>query len=206
MGKLDLYSGKPVTADYVAGSAVTAGDVIVVNGLPRIAHLNIAAGVLGALAVLGGIYNGVKDSSNISDGSALYWDADGDPVGGTAGTGALTTTSAGNTHIGYATKAAGVSDGLVELVHNPIVAALRVESQVTAALIDPGNAGAIPVTRSGHVPLVTTGAQTRTIAAPTFTGQELLLFLKTDGGDCVVTVPTGINQNGNNTKIGRAHV
>ncbi len=64
---------------------------------------------------------------------------------------------------------------------------------------DPGNAGAIPVTSSGYCPLVTAGAETRTLAAPTYIGQEILLYLKTDSGDCVVTCATTFNETGNNT-------
>lgn len=64
-------------------------------------------------------------------------------------------------------------------------------------LTDPGNAGAIGVTRSGCVPIVTAGAETRTLAVPTFIGQMLTLFMKTDGGDCVVTVTGGMNVAGN---------
>jgi hypothetical protein len=62
-------------------------------------------------------------------------------------------------------------------------------------LTDPGNAGAIPVTHSGNLPIVTTApaGETRTLAAPSFIGQELTLYMKTDGGDCVVTCATGMN-------------
>ena len=68
------------------------------------------------------------------------------------------------------------------------------------AIDDVDTGQAIPVTASGYVPLVTVGgAETRTLAAPTFIGQELLLYLKTDGGDCVVTCATTVNQAGNNT-------
>ncbi|MCE7938679.1 MAG: hypothetical protein DYG90_08885 [Chloroflexi bacterium CFX6] len=67
------------------------------------------------------------------------------------------------------------------------------------AITDPGNAGALPVTKGGYVPLVTAGAETRTLAAPLFVGQEIHLYMKTDGGDCVVTCATGVNQTGNNT-------
>lgn len=66
-------------------------------------------------------------------------------------------------------------------------------------IADPGNAAAIPVTRSGYVPIVTAGSETRTLAAPSFVGQELLLYIKTDGGTCVITVASAINQTGNNT-------
>lgn len=69
-----------------------------------------------------------------------------------------------------------------------------------AVITDPGDAAAIPVTASGYCALVTAaGAETRTLAAPSFIGQELLLYFKTDNGDCVVTCATTINEAGNNT-------
>ena len=67
------------------------------------------------------------------------------------------------------------------------------------ALDDPGNAGAIPVTESGHCSIATAGAEPRTLAAPSYAGQMLSLAMKTDGGDCVITCATGVNQTGNNT-------
>lgn len=67
------------------------------------------------------------------------------------------------------------------------------------AITDPGDAGAIPVTVSGYCPLVTAAGETRTLAAPTYVGQELLLYMKTDMGDCVVTCATTFNETGNNT-------
>jgi hypothetical protein len=70
---------------------------------------------------------------------------------------------------------------------------------ITNAITDPGASGAIPVANSGYVPLVTAGAETRTIAAPTFSGQELLLYMKTNGGNCVITCSTTVNETGNNT-------
>ena len=65
-------------------------------------------------------------------------------------------------------------------------------------IADPGNAAAIPVTHSGALAIVTGGAETRTLAAPSFVGQDLLLYMKTDGGDCVVAIATAVNQTGNN--------
>ena len=64
---------------------------------------------------------------------------------------------------------------------------------------DPGDAGAISVERNGVVALVSAGAETRTLAAPSFVGQSLQLNFKTDGGDCVITCATAVNQTGNNT-------
>jgi len=67
------------------------------------------------------------------------------------------------------------------------------------SITDPGDAGTIPVTVSGYCPIVTAGAETRTLASPTFVGQELLLYMKTDGGNGVVTCATTLNEAGNNT-------
>jgi hypothetical protein len=67
----------------------------------------------------------------------------------------------------------------------------------TNSITDPGNAGAIAVTADGVCNLTSAGAETRTLAIPTFVGQRILLCLDTDGGDCVVTVASSFNQAGN---------
>lgn len=68
------------------------------------------------------------------------------------------------------------------------------------AVADPGDGGAIPVTRSGVCAITTTGVDdTRTLAIPTFIGQLLTISLDVDGGDAVVTVAAGIKQTGENT-------
>jgi hypothetical protein len=67
------------------------------------------------------------------------------------------------------------------------------------AIADPGDAGAIPVNRSGSVALTTADAETRTLAIPGVAGITLALSLDVDGGDCVITVAAAINQTGNNT-------
>lgn len=68
-------------------------------------------------------------------------------------------------------------------------------------ITDPGDAGAIGNQKSGYVPLVTGGAETRTLAAPIFIGQEIQLDFETDGGDLTLTVATTVNQTGNNTGV-----
>lgn len=69
----------------------------------------------------------------------------------------------------------------------------------TDQITDPGDTGAIPVTASGWCALVTAAGETRTMAIPAAVGTEIHLFLKTDGGDCVVTVAGPVNVAGNNT-------
>lgn len=66
-------------------------------------------------------------------------------------------------------------------------------------LTDPGNAGAIPVTKSGVCHLATAGAETRTMADPKAVGLRVTLFFIADLGNCVVTMASPVNQVGNNT-------
>ena len=99
--------------------------------------------------------------------------------------------------MGRVVQAAADADSTVRVVLNGLVSTSV--SPITNGIADPGNAGAIPVTASGYVDIVTAAAETRTIAAPTFKGQQLLLSMKTDGGDCTITVATTVNQTGNNT-------
>lgn len=64
-------------------------------------------------------------------------------------------------------------------------------------ITDPGNAGAIPVTVNGVCAMTSAGAETRTLAIPTFMGQELSLICDTYVGNIVVTSAQAINQAGN---------
>ena len=67
-------------------------------------------------------------------------------------------------------------------------------------IVDPGDAGAIPVDQgSNTVRLTSTTAETRTLARPTDPGQEITLFMESYGGDVVTTVAGGLNYAGNNT-------
>lgn len=84
-----------------------------------------------------------------------------------------------------------VSDRVQEAIY-----AVGVEPR---SIADPGNGNTIDTEESGYVELVTTGAETRILADPAFIGQQLDLFFKTDGGDCVVTTSSPMNQAANNT-------
>lgn len=71
----------------------------------------------------------------------------------------------------------------------------------THVIADPGAAGAIPVTKSGSVMLTSAGAETRTIAIPTFKGQRLSVSCDTYVGDITLTATQPVNQTGNNTMV-----
>jgi len=65
-------------------------------------------------------------------------------------------------------------------------------------MTDPGDAGVITADRNfGVVEMVTADAETRTLTTPTKAGIWLVLRLKTDGGDAVVTAAGGLNVTGN---------
>ena len=77
--------------DYApSGSAVVAGDPVQVAGIAGICATDIADGVQGA-AQVGDIVKIVAAAAVGNVGDPVGWDADGDPYGGTAGTGAATT-------------------------------------------------------------------------------------------------------------------
>ena len=107
-----IHDGNAI--DYTPGSAVAAGDVVVQNNLVGIAKQPIAADALGALAIEG-VFDMAKAAVEIEAGKPVYWDADGDPVGGTAGSGAATTTEDGNVQAGFAVATAADTDGTVRV-------------------------------------------------------------------------------------------
>ena len=179
------------TIDYTPGSAVVAGSVVVQGDLVGVANLDIPAGKLGAITVVG-VFDFPKGSETHSVGDLIYWDvADGQAT--------TDSDSGSNKYLGKAIVAAASGDSTVRVNLGVAQSATTVYSPMANAVPDPGDGGAIPVTDGGNVSLVTEGAETRTLAAPSFVGQELSLALKTDDGDCVVTASAAINQTGNNT-------
>lgn len=100
--------------DHTPGSAVAAGDVVVINSIPTVAEAAIASGVEGGVT-MDGVFRMPKKTGAISALGPVYWDTDGDPVTGTAGSGAATTTAAGNLFVGYAVAAAASDDEEVDV-------------------------------------------------------------------------------------------
>ena len=190
MANFARYIQDSEAIDYTPASAVSAGQVVVLADLIGVAKLDIAANVLGALHIRG-IFDFPKSTaggSAIAVGTTVYWNTDSFVAQATAST---------YKQLGKVVKAAVDADTTVRVALNGLVSTSV--NPLAAGIADPGAYGAIPVTASGYVDLVTAAAETRTLAAPSFKGQQLLLSMKTDGGDCVVTVATTVNQTGNNT-------
>ncbi len=103
-----IHEGKSI--DYTPGSAVDAGDVVVQDDLIGIAKLDIAAGQLGALAVVG-VFDFPKDTgggTDIDAGAKLWWNATDEQVEKVVGDPA-------RPYLGKAVAAAGVDDELVRV-------------------------------------------------------------------------------------------
>jgi len=100
----------------------------------------------------------------------------------------------------HAASAISIADAGGFTAQIEVEAALQeIYPKVPAVITDPGNAGAIPVIRSGSAAITTAGAETRTLAIPAAAGITLVISLDVDGGDCVITAAAAVNQAGNNT-------
>jgi len=112
MAQATFRHGNPLMVDYTPGSAVDAGDVIVVGDEIRIAHVDIPANTLGALAAGGGVYRFAKaagTSKAIAAGKRVYWDASGEVVTETASTHKIA---------GRTVAATGDDDTEVDVIHD----------------------------------------------------------------------------------------
>ncbi len=103
------------TVDHTPGSAVIAGQVIVTGSIPMIAGQAIAASVKGSLET-GDQWKVPQAVEAITAGDAVYWDADGTPVTGTALSGAATATASGNTLMGECIETTVNTDTYVKIL------------------------------------------------------------------------------------------
>jgi len=105
--------GDPLMVDYTPGTAVVAGAVIVAGDETRIAHTDIAANALGALAAGGGVYRVPKtagSSTAIAVGKRVYW---------VVATGVVTETASTHKIFGVTALAATDDDTTVDVIHRP---------------------------------------------------------------------------------------
>ncbi len=102
--------GNCLKANYTPGSAVAAGDVVVINKVPYVADSDIAANKLGSVSCGGGIYEGTPDAA-IQGGKPIWWDDTNNK---------FTETATSNAHFGYSAPAGSTNgDTLIEVIHAP---------------------------------------------------------------------------------------
>ena len=138
--------------DYTPGSAVIAGQVVLIGTIPFIAESAIAANAKGSLKG-NGIWKVPKTTDTFTAGDAVYWDADGDPVTGTAGTGAADSSAATGNLMGAAVYDAATGDTYVYVELSAVKRTATVAGAVTATDITGEDAslgitGAAPATTS----------------------------------------------------------
>lgn len=103
------YDGKRMPWVNDTGSGVLSGQVVVVGALVCVALVDIPDGQRGDLAI-DEVYSLPKITGPIGQGVDVYWLPTGDPVGGVAGTGAVTTSATGATPAGRTFAPAGDGD------------------------------------------------------------------------------------------------
>jgi len=121
----------------------------------------------------------------------------------TAGAGVTLSPTSITIHRGYAHRFMAVVTNATSSTEAVTIYQTDVRPDTVArqypAIADPGDQGAISVKESGVCAMTSSGSETRTIAAPSFIGQQISLIDDTHGGNIAVTVATTVNQTGNNT-------
>ncbi|MFA6717403.1 MAG: DUF2190 family protein [Victivallaceae bacterium] len=84
---LAKYIQRGHSIDYTPEADVAAGDVVIIGDLVGIAKLDIKAGTLGALALVGvfDIPKATGENTAIAAGAIMFWDAENSQVTTTAG-------------------------------------------------------------------------------------------------------------------------
>jgi predicted RecA/RadA family phage recombinase len=103
--------GSPRMVDHTPGSDIAAGTVIVTADTPRIAHLDLTSGVLGALAAEGGVYLCTGDAAIAAD-KKVYWDNTNNKVTENAAAGV-------NKMFGVTVTACAANNGKCQVRHDP---------------------------------------------------------------------------------------
>ena len=129
-----VYVSDDGVVDHVAVAAITAGDVVEVGTRPLIAKHDIAITETGALSSEG-IFDVPKTSDAFSAGDTVYWNNAGDPVTGTAGSGAAD--GATGNLMGMAVAAALAGDSYVRVE----LSSIRVSATVAGAIVTSGITG-----------------------------------------------------------------
>lgn len=129
-----VYVSDDGVVDHVAAAAITAGDVVEVGTRPLIAKHDIAITETGALSSEG-IFDVPKTSDAFSAGDTVYWNSTGNPVTGTAGTGAAD--GATGNLMGMAVAAALAGDSYVRVE----LSSSRVSTTIAGALTTSGITG-----------------------------------------------------------------
>lgn len=114
MARNHIQKGDAMTFTNTTGAEILSGQVVPLGSRCFIAMGAIPIGATGELATCE-VWVLPKATGAIAQGASVFYDADGNPVGGTEGSGAITTTATDNTAAGYAFAPAAESDPTVRV-------------------------------------------------------------------------------------------
>ncbi len=108
-----FQKGSPLTADYLPGADIPAGEVIVLVNFPVVPHLALKNGVKGTVAVGKAIYECTADGA-LAAGDKIYWNDAANKVTKTAAAGA-------RKHWGFVApdSSAAADNDKVKTIHDP---------------------------------------------------------------------------------------
>ena len=183
------FNSEGESIDYTPASAVAAGEIVSLKGLVGIATTPIAAGAKGSL-VVSGVFAVPKKDEAFAAGLPVWFDANGDPKVGTAGTGAATQVggdaqAAGDVLMGTAVVAAVAADEFVYVAINKFDP--RIPTFVQGARITKAASANAAVTESGVCYDVTADAAVITLPA-TAAGLEFTVMNMAADGAALVEV------------------
>ena len=174
-----------------AGSAITAGTPQQISGTPLVGipANDIASGDIDELDICGRFRAWGVASQAWTVGQQVGWDANGDPLNGTAGTGAYTNVeTAWDFPVGTVVEAKAATDEMGVILLNEYLegSAPWIPTATQQAL---SGAGAITVDEY-YTAWTTTGAEAGTMADGLRIGQLKKVQLIVDGGDGTLTPAT----------------
>lgn len=181
---------------YTPAAAKSAGDIVQDGCLFGPVATDLGASEAGSQHFMG-IVNFPKVASlAISRGARLYWDADGDPASGTAGSGAMTTDSTKGVCRAIATKAAASGDAEVKgylLPPSPDVV-FQKRIRVTTAQVNSGLT-LLPALAGVKYQLVDVALIAIGGAAATATTVDILATQSASGVKLLAAAVAGLTQN-----------
>ncbi len=116
MAKNFIEEGKRV--EFTAAEAVSSGDLVMLSDLAAVALSDAAVGDVCVAAPEGVWELGAKAQETISQGAKVYWNPTGNPYGGEAGSGCITTDPTGAKYIGIAWAGAAETAASVKVKLN----------------------------------------------------------------------------------------
>ena len=175
-----------------AGSEkILEGEVVILgDALVGVATREISATQFGSLET-GGLFDfALSDGVSLSAGDEVFWSPTSDPLnGGAAGSGAATDGIGADAPVFYLGRAVNDATNASTDVVRVLLAPAPTEGLFPTALAT--STEIITSPRSARLVVDTSGgSQALILGVPSVPGQELLIYMKAHGGDCVISSGT----------------